>query len=236
LEAIHFKTTHNLVVSYPKADLMSRAIACAIDILIMMVVSALLAYIFSSMTILMVIFIIPFISFYHLVFEMYYSGQSIGKKIMKLRVVALDGSSPPLKSIFIRWAFRMIDVLMSLGSLAILSIYSSDKGQRIGDLLAGTTVVKTNIADDYSIKSLVNTNKAKREIKYNNLTRYTDEDMLLVKKVISRYHTNPTNEHIDIVHLLARKFYKDLDISHSPNSNEVNFLKDVLEEYIIVTR
>jgi uncharacterized RDD family membrane protein YckC len=236
LDTIDFKTTHNLVVSYPKAELSHRIVACLLDLFIMLVYSVAIGYLFQSFDILMIILIVPFLTFYHLLFEMYNGGQSIGKKWMRLRVVALDGGNPSLKSIFLRWAFRMIDVLFTFGSFAILSIYSSDKGQRLGDLLAGTTVVKTNIYNHFSFTNLVKEHDKTFPLKYNHLDRYNDEEMLLVKKVFTRYSEAPTHENGALIIQLCQKFYRDLDIDPNTVQDEVRFLKEVLEEYIIATR
>jgi uncharacterized RDD family membrane protein YckC len=236
LDTIDFKTTHNLVVSYPKAELSHRIVACLLDLLIMFAFICAIAFLFGSYDILIIILIIPFITFYHLLFEMYNAGQSIGKKWMRLRVVALDGGNPSLKSIFLRWAFRMIDVLFTFGSFAILSIYSSEKGQRLGDVLAGTTVVKTNVYNQFSFASLDSEQGKSFPIRYNNLNRYSDEEMLLVKKVLTRYSEASTDENGKLVVQLCQKFYHDLDIDKATVKDEVRFLKEILEEYIIVTR
>ena len=74
---------------------------------------------------------------------MFLDGQSIGKKLRHLKVVRLDGEPPTLGNYLVRWLLRFVDVTLSSGVAAVLSILVTPYGQRLGDLAAGTTVVKT---------------------------------------------------------------------------------------------
>jgi len=81
------------------------------------------------------------IFFYSLFFEVLWNGQTPGKRINKIRVVKLDGSKPTFGSYLLRWMLRVIDISLASGSVALLTILLNGKGQRLGDLAAGTTVV-----------------------------------------------------------------------------------------------
>jgi uncharacterized RDD family membrane protein YckC len=78
---------------------------------------------------------------YYLVWETFNRGQSPGKAAMKLRVVKLDGSRPQFSQYIIRWLLRIVDISLSSGGVAVVTILFSGKGQRLGDLAAGTTVI-----------------------------------------------------------------------------------------------
>ena len=86
---------------------------------------------------------------YPLLFETFWDGRTPGKSAMKLKVVKLDGSKPGFGSYFVRWIMRIVDISLTSGGVAIVAILISDKGQRLGDLAAGTTVIsqkkKTNL-------------------------------------------------------------------------------------------
>src|SRR3989304_9839467 len=71
---------------------------------------------------------------YHLFCEILMDGQSWGKRAMNIKVVKMDGSQPSGIDYFIRWAFRLIDITLSGGSIATLTIILNGKGQRLGDL------------------------------------------------------------------------------------------------------
>ena len=101
------------------------------------------------------------IFFYSLVFEVLMNGQTPGKHFNKIRVVKLDGSKPTFSSYLLRWMLNFIDFSLSSGSVALVSILLTGRGQRLGDLAAGTTVISekkrvtiaqtiaTDIPDDY---------------------------------------------------------------------------------------
>jgi len=70
------------------------------------------------------------------------NGQTLGKYVMKLRVVKTDGSCPSIGSYFMRWMTLFIDIYMSC--IGIVFILCTNKRQRIGDLAAGTMVIRIN--------------------------------------------------------------------------------------------
>ncbi|MEL7361997.1 MAG: RDD family protein [Bacteroidota bacterium] len=80
---------------------------------------------------------------YHLVSEIVLDGQSVGKKALGLRVVRLDGTAPGLGDYLLRWLLRIVEILFFSGVPALVSIAVTKRGQRLGDLAAGTTVVNT---------------------------------------------------------------------------------------------
>ena len=69
------------------------------------------------------------------------NGQTPGKYFNKIRVTKIDGSKPTFGSFLIRWMLRLIDITLASGSIALLTILLNGKGQRLGDLAAGTTVI-----------------------------------------------------------------------------------------------
>jgi uncharacterized RDD family membrane protein YckC len=70
-------------------------------------------------------------------------GQTIGKKVFHLYIVDLKGDTPTIVQTFLRRLLDLIEI-MFLGIPALLTINHSEKNQRIGDMVAGTTVVITD--------------------------------------------------------------------------------------------
>jgi hypothetical protein len=80
---------------------------------------------------------------YDLLSEWLLNGRSIGKIALGIRVVMLDGSQPGLGAYLIRWLFRIIESGAFIGGIVpVITIAVNGKGQRLGDMAAGTTVVK----------------------------------------------------------------------------------------------
>ena len=72
------------------------------------------------------------------------SGQTIGKKIVKIKVVNEDGSKCEFGAALIRTILRIVDHFPFLYILGIILIAATDKKQRLGDMLAKTLVVKVS--------------------------------------------------------------------------------------------
>ncbi len=79
--------------------------------------------------------------FYAFLCEMFNQGQSFGKRIMNIRVVKADGSTPSIGSYLLRWFLFPIDGPMT-GGLGLLVVLLTKNSQRMGDLAAGTMVIK----------------------------------------------------------------------------------------------
>lgn len=79
--------------------------------------------------------------FYCPLCELFAGGQTFGKWVMKLRVVMTDGSKPSLSACLLRWLLMIVDGPL-LAYCGVLVMLVSHHNQRIGDLAAGTLVVK----------------------------------------------------------------------------------------------
>ena len=80
---------------------------------------------------------------YSFLFETFNHGQSIGKRIMNIRVAMVDGSTPTLGSYLLRWLLFLVDFTIT-GGLGLIFILMTKNSQRIGDLAAGTMVIRLN--------------------------------------------------------------------------------------------
>jgi uncharacterized RDD family membrane protein YckC len=91
---------------------------------------------------------LPFVVFLALTLVYYFAlelryGQTIGKRVVSIRVVSLDGGRPTPSAILIRTIGRVVDVLPVFYLLGFLVLVSGRSRQRIGDRLARTTVVRS---------------------------------------------------------------------------------------------
>jgi len=81
---------------------------------------------------------------YFVFFEMRTNGQSPGKKFMKIRVVQMEGTGISFNAIAIRNLLRAVDMI-GLYAIAGISMFFTQKMQRLGDLAAGTVVVSEEL-------------------------------------------------------------------------------------------
>ena len=181
-------------------------------------------------------FLIFFVfAFYHLAFEILNNGQSPGKQLLKIKVVTLHGRTAKSQDYFLRWIFRTLEITGCMGIIASLYISSTEKNQRIGDMLAQTTVIKLQSEQLYNLNALVQMGENKREIQYPKVTMYNDTDMMLLKETIRRHKTHPNEENSKFLSTLANKIANDLDIELDKRRQN-QFLETVLYDYISLTR
>ena len=142
------ETAQNISIHQNVAHLTTRLGSFLLDLLIIICYIILLAFLISWLDLkfgmqqwaISLILSLP-ILFYTLIFETLWNGQTPGKWVNKIRVVKLDGSKPTLGSYVLRWLMRIIDIQMATGSVAVLTILLNGKGQRLGDIAAGTTII-----------------------------------------------------------------------------------------------
>ena len=79
---------------------------------------------------------------YFILLEWLWNGQTLGKRLFGLRVIAEDGSPARFVAVFVRNLVRLVDFLPGFYGFGLVSIVLSSRSQRLGDLAAGTYVVR----------------------------------------------------------------------------------------------
>ncbi|MCB0667859.1 MAG: RDD family protein [Saprospiraceae bacterium] len=235
MKSIEIATAHNIVVTQELASLGQRIVAFGLDGMIIGLYSLIISSISASNVAVSYVGIGLVAFFYHLVWEVFNNGQSPGKRAMHLRVVSIQGLKPSLQDLFLRWTFRLIDITLSAGSLAILAIVTSPKNQRIGDLLASTTVINLRTSRHIELSSLQQIGALQGDVLYPGIVRYRDSDMLFVKQALQRYAKEQNAANTKIIMELYERISRDLGITPDA-SNKIQFLKKALADYIILTR
>ncbi|MET7511569.1 RDD family protein [Streptomyces albidoflavus] len=72
-------------------------------------------------------------------------GRSLGKWACGLRVVREDGGPIRFRHALVRGAMAVVEILMTVGVLACVASLVSERGRRVGDVFAGTLVVRERI-------------------------------------------------------------------------------------------
>ena len=153
---IRIQTAQNVEIEYEIAGVGYRLPAALIDLAVFLGYYALI-YIFLAASNFNVdlpdwmlwVFLLPPVPLllYPLLCEIFMRGQTVGKKAMNLKVVRIDGGEPSIGSYMLRWLFWLLEAnpftaIAGLGAISVVSIVSTRLGQRIGDIAAGTTVVR----------------------------------------------------------------------------------------------
>jgi len=240
MQTIEIQTTQNVNIEYPVASVGERVVAALIDQLIM--VGYLIAMIFFYIWLLdatdglvfyfpVAYFVILFLPlfFYHLLCETFLNGQSFGKKIMKMRVVKLDGSQAGVGSYFLRWIIAPIDIYFTYGSVGLVTMLINGKGQRLGDLAANTTVVKLKAGVKLE-DTILHATPANYEVKFPQVSTLSDKDISIVKEVLDLNYKQPDAMMYErILQRTKEAIEKKLGISS--NLHPLLFLDAVLKDY-----
>ncbi|MGK2927958.1 MAG: RDD family protein [Acidimicrobiales bacterium] len=87
---------------------------------------------------------------YPVVCETIWNGRTPGKMVVGLRVVTIEGAPVRFRHAAIRSALGIVDFLVGAGAVAILSALATRQSQRLGDLAAGTIVIRERQAAAFS--------------------------------------------------------------------------------------
>ena len=167
---------------------------------------------------------------YHLLFETFWNGRSLGKSAMQLRVVKLDGSKPGFGSFFVRWIMRIVDISLMSGSIAVVTILLNEKGQRLGDMAAGTTIISEKKKARLSDTLLVEIEDDYIPV-YPQVTVFTDKDMQRIKTV---YKDARREANHNVIVKLATKMQEMMSIK--PEEKPIDFVDRVISDYNYYTQ
>lgn len=246
MKSIEITTPQNVQIDYQLASLGQRIFAFAIDfVIIVLVYAAVYIWAFVQNTsdndlkyLLFQLFAFLWLGFYSLFSELIGNGQSIGKLAMGIRVIKLNGDELQFYDYFSRWSMRIIDIYFSIGSIAMLLIASSRNAQRIGDIIAGTAIIRKNNSYGFKLNDILKLNlkdKDNYEFEYPLAVNLEENDVILIKQLLSRYRTFRNSAHKQAMDELILRLADVLQLKQIPNDKET-FLTKVITEYIILTR
>ncbi|MCB0761123.1 MAG: RDD family protein [Flavobacteriales bacterium] len=241
MKTIDLSTSQNATITYELAPLGLRILAFIIDAVLISLMVGLLELIinllpFEATDFLEYLLIIPLLSFYSLLCESIFSGQTIGKIALGLKVVKINGHRLELFDLVMRWAFRMIDIWFSAGSIASVLIVTSDNNQRLGDMISNTTVIKLRSGMSINLDDLLKINTLQDyQPQYPEVRKFSESDMLLVKHVMERYQRYKNMAHKQAVEECAIKLCQEMGVRETP-ADSYEFLRTAVKDYIVLTR
>ncbi|MCA0132309.1 RDD family protein [Winogradskyella alexanderae] len=167
---------------------------------------------------------------YYVLLETFWDGKTLGKSAMQTRVVKLDGSKPSFANYFVRWILRIVDVVLTSGGAAVLTILIKGNGQRIGDIAAGTTVIsekrKVTIHD-----TILKEIPADYVPSYSQVTVLNDAD---IQKVKNLYEDAVRNGNHNVILNLHNRLVKVMAVE--PKEKPLDFIAKVLKDYNYYTQ
>lgn len=234
METIRIRTTQNVDVEYEVAGLGDRILARLIDYVIAIAAFVFIGLVFTfagrammdglDIALFVITVAVAFV-FYDLICELTMNGQSVGKRLMKIRVISLDGSRPSLGQYLMRWVMRIVDFTLTSWLCATIAVAVSEKKQRIGDMVANTTLIKTQPKTQPTDFNEVVIQDEYVPV-FAEATQLTDQDINLIYDVMKAYHSNGN---VDLITSLAGKIKGRLHID--TRLDDFNFLKTIVKDY-----
>jgi len=176
-------------------------------------------------------FYLPVI-FYSLLFETLLDGQTPGKRIIKIKVVKIDGYQASLADFVIRWIFRIVDLNMMSGVVALISIITSSKNQRLGDITAGTAVIslKNNVNISHTILEDL---KQDYVPTYPMVIKLSDNDARIIKDT---FKTARKSKDYKTLMKLRAKIVEVLELKDIKHNTDHEFIDTILKDYNFYTQ
>lgn len=239
MSTLKISTTQNVDLEYEAAGVGYRLLAAMLDMVFIIVyVGVILLCIGITannakefmdnneylLITLLIILSLP-VLLYHFLSETFMNGQSLGKRIVGIKVVKTDGTQAGIGSYMLRSLFRIIDVQLLNGLVAIICIPVSEKSQRLGDMAAGTTVIRKNASATLR-DTILYREIPDYKILFEQVSLLSDKDIAIIKEILTHSIEYNKPEHLAA---LAKKVKTKMGVSTALKDDY--FLNTVLLDY-----
>lgn len=267
-ETLLIETPEHVELQFALATIGNRFLACAIDHLIQVVAIVVIyvsAYELSGWVrklserlvgetqegslwlmalAILVIFVVVF--GYFVIFETIWSGQTPGKRWLKLRVIQEDGRPITFFAALARNLIRGMDIMpFPFYSIGILSVFASDRAKRLGDFVANTVVVKERAAEAPSFAEVFESEaidsahrRVARPVDFSGDVRgVSPAEIVVVENFLRRRYDIPEQPRQWLAWRIALPLVEKIRPYYDPASFDYEgFLEELLARYRVVTR
>jgi uncharacterized RDD family membrane protein YckC len=255
---IQIATIFNIDLEFEIAEVYKRIFAYLVDLTILIVFFLSMKYVYyggfnaadtgflrSRVGLDILTISIPML-LYSIVCEIMTHGQTIGKKLLDIRVISLDGGEPSLSQYLTRWMFKAFEwpfffgytVLSGeslftyiigtcfLGFIVVIFIGVSKNNQRLGDLAANTVVVNTRSPFTVDDTIFMDIKPENFVVKFPEVLKLSDRDINTIKNVINLFYKKHNRE------ICVRVAIKVQNVLHiGTDMDSIDFLEKLLEDY-----
>ncbi len=235
---LHIITSHNIKLFFTPASIGERILAYGVDFLIqisyLVIISLILSKVFfinffndlsDGSGIILLLIMLP-VLFYSLICESTMEGQTFGKKLLKIKVVKIDGYQAGFFDYFIRWIFSIVDIQM-MYIPGVFSMLTTKHTRRLGDLAAGTAVITEKSKYNINHTILMNVEEDyKPTFSKNQIMLFSDNDIRIIKE---NFELSVKSMNATVLKKLSDKICTVMKITNPFNSDNKlldTFLKD----------
>lgn len=252
---VRISTAFNIDLEFEIAGMHRRLLAYLIDFALLICYLYLMKYLLykvigapmeATIGIDIMVISLPML-LYSLVSEISMNGQTLGKKLMAIRVISLEGGEPTIGQYITRWITKFFEwpllfgyilvrdfnsilvFLMSTGMLGIavvIIISVTPKNQRLGDLAAGTAVVDAKSGLGVIDTVFMQVSQENYTVLFPEVMRLSDNDINTINLVLN---LAKKNNNYDTCLRVAAKVKQVLGIQTQLHT--IHFLEKLMEDY-----
>jgi uncharacterized RDD family membrane protein YckC len=268
MKTLQIKTAQNVNIKFTVATVFQRLLAFIVDNVLKFAYLYFAAQLFDLSSLesslngdgwtikaVEVLFLLP-ITFYSLYSEILMDGQTLGKRLLKIKVINIDGFKPTVTDYIMRWFLRVVDfnlfllLFIYVASLGLNDQYSllimifiigkmvgfflilfTTNNQRFGDMIANTIVIY--LKDDVKFSETILENIKNNYIPtYPNVIKLSDNDARIIKETFTS--AAKYNDYKTLIKLRS----KILEVTNikSVHNSDKDFIETILKDYNFYTQ
>ena len=241
LDKLSIDTPEQVALDFALASIGSRFLALAVDTLLQIAATIALAGIglailfasaatFDTLSpwVLAVLFLVYFLIYhaYFAIFEAMWNGQTPGKRAVGLRVISVSGRPISVFEAILRNVVRIADQLPGIYAIGIVSVFVTERNQRLGDLAAGTVVVHERpvVADAVHVQG-----ETPAATTYHGASKLTAEEAGVIELFLRRRGELADTARTEKAARIAARIRSRLGITEIQGDEEL--LEQVMTEY-----
>lgn len=236
MSELQINTAQNVKIQFRTASVISRIVAFGIDGLIKIAYLYAIGHFLSGFNIIdqwsqigaYTLLSLPIV-FYSLVLESLLNGQTLGKKLTRIKVVKIEGYQASFSDYVVRWFFRIVDIYVF--GLGLFVVIFSSRNQRIGDMAAGTAVL--SLKDKASISQTILEELSFDYIPtYPSVIKLSDNDARIIKDSFEAARDSRNHK------MLIKLRIKIMEVIGEDNTSgtDIQFIETILKDYNFYTQ
>ena len=241
MSTISIDTTQNVSITYELASVPERIGAYLIDGLIMGATFIFMVFVLSILDarestdpkafmigmagLTLLIFLYPLIA------EATMDGQTLGKRAVGVRVVRLDGSAATIGNFALRYLLGIVENGVFSGAPSLLFILVTKSRQRLGDLAAGTIVVKVPKQASLQLSQLQVQDQPHPTLVFEEVRSLTEEDAAIIREVLRATKTSVYSVDVRTTMLYKAKERIEAMLQIASPMSAEKFLEQILIDY-----
>jgi uncharacterized RDD family membrane protein YckC len=227
MSTLSIETSQNTFLNLVEASIGERIIAALFDLMIMAVYAAIGVIALQNAPSAVKLIYFALLMFYSLGFELIWGG-TLGKKVLKLEIIHESGAPVLFVHSLLRWILRIVDVWLIFGAIGTVVIILSEKGQRLGDLAAGTLVVRSKKRAKKMDAKFTEVEESYVPV-FEQARLLTDEDIRIVRETLAFVKEKGFYSTGETIRRTRSFIEKKMDVKS--DLKNITFLETVVKDY-----